>query len=100
KITELDSNKIVRIFDKDSAVYVNMGEFNPGEGKLYKLAPVMQEGGILVSDEEVQGITFVCNGPVYNNGKDVSILEGTKIIFKTGAGINMNGGKLICSKLA
>ena len=81
----------------DSSYQIFVGDFLPGEGKLFKLAPVMQEGGTLVADEQVEGITFVCKGTVNNNGKDISILEGTKIDFKTGAGITMNGGKLTCS---
>ena len=97
KIIEMDSNKVIRTFDKDSNIYIDMKIFQPGEGKLFKISPVMQEGGTLVANEQVEGITFICNGPVYNNGKDISILEGTKINFKTGAGITMNGGKLTCS---
>ncbi len=98
KIYDLETGDTSFTFSKfDTTNYVFVGGFLPGEGKLYKLAPVMQEGGTLVANEQVEGITFVCNGPVNNNGKDISILEGTKINFKTGAGIIMNGGKLTCS---
>ncbi|MBS1552985.1 MAG: T9SS type A sorting domain-containing protein [Bacteroidetes bacterium] len=97
KIIELDSNKVIRTFDKDSNVYVNMGEFNPGEGKLYKLSPVMQEGGTLVADESVNGIQFVCKDEVNNNGKNIRLSGGTSIQFKEDAGINMTGGDFICS---
>jgi hypothetical protein len=43
-ITELDSNHTVATFDRRSASLIDFGFFQPGEGKLYKLAPVMQEG--------------------------------------------------------
>ena len=58
KIIELDSNKLVGTFDKNAGAYVDMGIYQPGEGKLYKIAPVMQEGGTLVADEEVAPGTF------------------------------------------
>ncbi|MBS1552987.1 MAG: hypothetical protein JST15_13055 [Bacteroidetes bacterium] len=96
KIVDVNTNLLVRTFDKDSNIYVNMGEFNPGEGKLYKLSPVMQEGGTLVADEEVSNIQFVCNGTVLNNGKNITIGSGTEIFFREGAGINMTGGNFIC----
>lgn len=98
KIYDLETGDTSFTFSKfDTTNYVFVGNFLPGEGKLFKLAPVMQEGGTLVADEEVQGITFVCNAPVYNNGKNISILEGTKIEFKSGAGLNLNSGSLLCS---
>ena len=96
-IYDLEKDTLIKTFDKRTISTVNLGWYLPGEGKLYKIVPVMQEGGTLVANEQVQGITFVCKVPVYNNGKNISILEGTKIQFKTGAGINMNGGSLICS---
>ena len=98
KIIDLKTGDSVLTFNKnDIAKNLYLGEYDPGEGRLYRVAPVMHEGGTLAANEQVEGITFVCNGPVYNNGKDISILEGTKINFKTGAGITMNGGKLTCS---
>jgi len=92
KIIELDSNKVIRTFDKDSNNYVIMGEFNPGEGRLYKLAPVMQEGGTFVTDEEVVG-SFDCKGVVNNGGKNLTIKPATIIYFTNNtARIKMNGG--------
>ena len=96
KITDINTNSLIRTFDKDSNVYVNMGEFNPGEGKLYKLSPVMQEGGTLVADESVSNVQFVCKSTVMNNGKNITIGSGTEIFFREGAGINMTGGNFIC----
>lgn len=92
-IIDLDSNKVVRIFDKDSVIYVDMKIFHPDEGKLYKLAPVMQEGGTLIADEDCGGFEFECRGEVNNNGHDVSIKPQTTILFANSyARILMNGG--------
>ncbi len=52
----------------------------PGEGKLYKVAPVMQEGGTLVADEECSG-TFDCKGEVNNNGKNISLKPEQRLIL-------------------
>jgi tetratricopeptide (TPR) repeat protein len=71
----------------------SLGYFNPGEGKLYKIAPVMQEGGTLVTDEDCGGFEFDCKGEVNNNGMSVNIKPGTTINFtSTSARINMDGG--------
>jgi len=51
----------------------DIGYFLPGEGKLYKIAPVMQEGGTFVCDEEVINQQFVCKGQVYTSGKNLEI---------------------------
>jgi hypothetical protein len=92
KIIDLDSNKVVRTFAKDSNLYIDMGVYQPGEGKLYKLAPVMQEGGTLVADESVSG-TFECKAEVNNNGYNVTLSPGTTINFSDAdARIKMNGG--------
>ena len=92
KIIEAKTNAVIRTFDKDSNIYLFMGEFQPGEGKLFKLAPVMQEGGTLVTDENCSG-EFECRGEVSNNGKSITINPGTTINFEnTSARIVMNGG--------
>ncbi|MBS1517223.1 MAG: right-handed parallel beta-helix repeat-containing protein, partial [Bacteroidetes bacterium] len=92
KITELDSNKVVAVFNKNTTSYLDMGIYQPGEGKLYKLAPVMQEGGTLVADESVSG-SFDCKGLVSNGGKNITLIPGTTINFaNSDARIIMNGG--------
>ncbi|MCB0727214.1 MAG: T9SS type A sorting domain-containing protein, partial [Ignavibacteriae bacterium] len=92
KITELDTNNVITTFNKNTASFINMGEFKPGEGKLYKLAPVMQEGGTLVADESVSG-SFDCKGLVNNGGKNITLIPGTTINFaNSDARIVMNGG--------
>ncbi|MDD5363682.1 MAG: hypothetical protein PHN88_16280, partial [Ignavibacteria bacterium] len=58
----------------------SMGRFKPGEGKLFKLAPVMQEGGTFVCDEVVNGLTFDCKAQVYTGTHNLDI-NGATIYF-------------------
>lgn len=94
KIIELDTNNVVATFNKNTTSYINMGEFNPGEGKLYKLAPVMQEGGELVADESCFS-SFNCKGEVYSEGFDIRLNPGTEISFSENGRLAMNGGSFI-----
>ncbi len=100
KIIDIDSNKTVTVFDKSGGAILDLGWYNPGQGKLYKVAPVMQEGGTLVCDEAVSPSTFICNGTVFNNGYDIKISPNTTIIFSNNAGIEMNGGSFECGEFS
>jgi hypothetical protein len=40
RITDANNGNIIAEFDKASGSYVNIGEFNPGEGRLFKLEPL------------------------------------------------------------
>ncbi|HAY34039.1 MAG TPA: hypothetical protein DCY06_07855 [Bacteroidetes bacterium] len=93
KITDVLTNVTLSTFDKNSNEFVDMGIFQPGEGRLYKLAPVMQEGGTLIADESLSGVTFSCNGDVDNNGKNISVYVGTNINFADGVKWNIDGGE-------
>ncbi|MEI7484895.1 MAG: T9SS type A sorting domain-containing protein [Ignavibacteriota bacterium] len=95
KIINVENDSLINTFDKNSTAYVDMGIFQPGEGRLYKLAPVMTEGGTLVADETCSG-TFNCNGKVLNNGHNITISPSTTISFSDSAGIEMNGGNFTC----
>jgi hypothetical protein len=44
KVINLEDNSTVETFDKSANTLVDLGWYLPGEGKLYRLAPVMQEG--------------------------------------------------------
>ncbi len=55
KIFDLETGYSVRTISKNDTNYLFLGDFMPGEGKLYRIAPVMQEGGTLVADEECSG---------------------------------------------
>jgi hypothetical protein len=93
-IIEVDSNHTVATFDRRSASFIDFGFFQPGEGKLYKLAPVMQEGDTLVADEDCGGFEFECKGEVNNDGYDIAIKPGTEIKFSgPSARIIMSGGE-------
>ena len=66
-IYDLENDSLIQTFDKNTKSDINLGCYIPGEGKLYKLAPVMQEGGTLIADEDFGGFEFECrdeeNGP-------------------------------------
>jgi hypothetical protein len=96
-------------FDKNNQGadgYLNIGNsqgspgwFNPGEGKLFKLAPVMQEGGTFVCDEYIQNTSFVCNAPVYTGGYNLSLISDNSspmtASFKSGSKIDCeNSGEV------
>ncbi|MBK8981072.1 MAG: hypothetical protein IPM38_01845 [Ignavibacteria bacterium] len=92
KIIDLESNNHIATIDKNDTNYIYLGDFMPGEGKLYKLAPIMQEGGTLVANEEVGG-NFDCKGEVNNDGYEIRILPGATINFSdSSARIIMTGG--------
>ena len=91
KIIDLEADSSVITFDKQVSSYLNLGYFMPGQGKLYKLVPVMQDGGTFVTDEDVDGQTFDCRGEVLNDGYDCSIKNST-VSFTSEGKIVMTGG--------
>lgn len=46
-IYNLENDSLIITFDKKIISTINLGWYLPGEGKLYKIAPVMQDGGTL-----------------------------------------------------
>ena len=95
-IIDLSNNTIVKTFDKNSNSEVNLGAYLPGEGKLYKLVPVMVTGGTFITDESIS-TTFNCDSTVYNNGYNLTVRCGTNISFSSKGKIVMNGGSFNCS---
>ena len=89
-------DSVLSVFNKETNDYISASIFQPGEGKLLKIAPVMQEGGTFVCDEMVSTSIFTCNGTVFNNGYDLTISPNTTITFSNDAGIEMNGGSFEC----
>jgi hypothetical protein len=73
----------------------DIGYFKPGEGKLFKLAPLTSEGGTLVADEVISADVTI-GGMIYGNGYNFVINEGKTVTFKQDAGIEMNGGVFVC----
>ena len=92
KIIDLFNDSTVYTFDKRISNNIALGKYKPGEGKLYKIAPVMQEGGTFVCDEEVISSTFVCDSTVFNNEHDLRLYQGTTIKFNTKGKIVFTGG--------
>ena len=92
-IYDLERDSLIITFDKRIISTTNLGWFLPGEGKLYKLAPVMQEGGTLVANESINNINFNCNGDVNNDGKNISLYVGTTVNFADGVKWNITGGE-------
>ena len=81
KVLNLLDNSEIGTIDKQILSEIDLGLFQPGEGRLYKLIPVMVDGGELAGDENVTGISFECHGAVYGNGKNITIGSGTNITF-------------------
>ncbi len=99
KIYDLETRDTTKTFDKNSTNFVYLGDFLPGEGKLYKLAPVMQEGGTLVADESFGGVDFNCKDTVISNGKNITITGATTTInFANSATIILTGANFYCGQ--
>ena len=80
--------------DLDSSTS-SLGYFKPGEGKLFRLVPVLIDGGTFVTDESINNITFDCNSAVYTNGHDLRLVEGVNINFNTLGQIIMKKGSFV-----
>jgi hypothetical protein len=86
-------------FDKNSTTFTylgNLGMFQPGEGKLYKLTPNTISGGTLACDEIINGGTINLQDTLFTNGHNLTIGFGTTINFSDSACIVVNGGRFIC----
>ena len=93
KLIDALTNTEIFTFDKSSNSYYNAGRFLPGEGKLFKVVPVLQDGGTLVCDEEIHGITFDCDSIVNSNSYNITLYKGTNVTFSGTAYWVMNGGR-------
>ncbi|MGH2574299.1 MAG: hypothetical protein ACRDFC_01215, partial [Ignavibacteria bacterium] len=101
KIINLEDNSTVVTFDKQVNSLLDLGWYLPGEGKLFRLAPVMQEGGTLVADESFGAVNFTCMDTVLKGGKNITITGNTATIsFIDSATIIMNGGTFQSSDAA
>ncbi|MCI0450130.1 MAG: hypothetical protein L0Y79_10180, partial [Chlorobi bacterium] len=101
KITEVGNASIGSevYFNKNCNCYVDLGStnggmgwFKPGEGKLFKLTPVMKGGGTLLADEVIYNQTFTCEDTVLNNGYNITISGNSTVSFTDSATIIMSGG--------
>ncbi|MBN1633051.1 MAG: T9SS type A sorting domain-containing protein [Ignavibacteria bacterium] len=87
-IKEAVTDSVLTIFNKSCNDYITVARFEPGEGKLLKVAPVIQEGGTFVCDEDVAANqNFHCKDDVYTNGYNLKINNGVTIKFYNSKGI-------------
>lgn len=66
-LQDLSDNSIdTTFYNEDNINYdmtLNLGWFNPGEAKLFRLSPALCVGGSLVADEEdIRNMEFTCDG--------------------------------------
>ena len=55
----------------------NLGRFDPGEGKLFKMEPVLLSGGELVSDETISGTDEITlTDTLFTNGFNLTMKKG------------------------
>ncbi len=91
KIFNLETGDTSLTFNKNDSQFVFIGDFMPGEGKLFKIAPVMQEGGTLVANEVINGVSFTCKDTVISNGKNIMFSgHSNTISFSDSGTIIMN----------
>ncbi|MBN8568414.1 MAG: T9SS type A sorting domain-containing protein [Ignavibacteria bacterium] len=95
KIIDLETDTAVATFDKGTSSYINLGWYNPGQGKLYKVVPVMIDGGTFVTDENLSNISFGCRSAVYTNGYNLTLEKGVNITFDSQGQIVMKKGSFV-----
>ncbi|MBZ0203576.1 MAG: T9SS type A sorting domain-containing protein [Ignavibacteria bacterium] len=87
-------------FDKNGYdSFVDLGWFKPGEGRLYKISPVMKSGGMLVADEVTSNQSFTCKDTIFNDGHNITIGGNTSILFNDTSKIVVNGGSITIGDL-
>lgn len=80
-------------FDKTQNLYVDLDWFEPGEGRLYRMTPVIKSGGTLIGNEYItSGEEFTCEDTVWTNGYNLTIEDGVTIHFSDSAKFVVNGG--------
>ena len=97
KVINTINDSVIATFNKTVYSNIDLDWFMPGEGRLYKISPVMVEGGTLVSDESLSNSSFNCNGMIYNGGHKLTFARNCHISFDSSAGIVINGGNFISS---
>jgi hypothetical protein len=93
KIINVYDNSFVDSFNKTILKLVDLGWFEPGEGKLYRLEPIMKTGGILQGDDTIpSGENFTCEDTVWTNGYNLTIEDGVTIHFTDTSRFIVHGG--------
>ena len=92
KIINIYDGSTVASFDKTQSVLLDLGFYDPGEGRLYKISPVMSSGGNLVADENIENDNLICEDTVYTAGYNLIIGNNTSINFTDSSTFIINGG--------
>ncbi|HEY5124559.1 MAG TPA: hypothetical protein VIK14_12570, partial [Ignavibacteria bacterium] len=100
KIKNIYNDSTVAVIDKRKDTTYSLGWVLPGEGRLYKLLPVMVDGGTLVANEAPTPGSFVCDSTVFNNGYNITLYPSTTISFNPNGKIDMHGGNFITGNYA
>ena len=99
-LLDLGRDSILTTFYNENNINSNytldLGWFNPGEAKLFKIAPALSVGGTLVANEDIYNEEFTCDGQVNTNGKEVLFGDSTIINFSPSGNITVNGGTFAC----
>jgi len=98
EIKDIRNDSVIKVFNKNSLNFIDLGWYEPGEGRIYKIAPVMVEGGIFVCNEYVSTSagSIECKGNITNNGYELEIEKGVTINFKDNVGINFSHSRFKC----
>jgi type IX secretion system substrate protein len=91
-IFDVETGRRVITFDKTQSTLLDLNWYMPGQGKLYRISPVMVKGGTLVTDESISDVSFTCEDTVWNDGYDITIGNSTTISFTDTSKIIMDGG--------
>jgi hypothetical protein len=92
-ILDMANDSWSQSFNKTLSQYVDLGEFMPGEGRLYHLVPKAVTGGTLLADEVIEsGENFTCQDTLWTNGHDLTIEDGVTIHFTDTSKFVVNGG--------
>ncbi|MFZ1320742.1 MAG: hypothetical protein WAT71_04225 [Ignavibacteria bacterium] len=100
-LIDIGNDSILTTFYNDANVNnnptIDLGWFNPGEGKIFRLSPALCVGGTLVADElDLFNESFICEGNVFTNGKDVLLEDSINIEFTSTGKFIVNGGTFGC----
>lgn len=92
-VVNCENDSVVASFNKSNPGYVNLDWFMPGEGRLFKIVPMMSTGGILQTDESFNS-DVICRKNIYNNGFNITIGTNANVSFADSVVIYMSGGNL------
>lgn len=99
KIENIIDPAEVYFFNKNQANNIILSnDFKPAEGRIYKITPVVQTGGELVTNEILEG-SLTIKAPIKNNGYNITVEPNSTLNFIDSGEIEMTGGKFICGEV-